>query len=126
MTEQVVIRDIDDTQTDGYMLISQHLGKIRTFCLPDTLPQNLSADEAFKTIDELLQEIERAVSRFEHSFSGRDRESMKTYLQQVKYKLDHWCEHKNGKLSAMLGDIYRFSTELRVSLGVFTMIIPKS
>lgn len=126
MTEQVIIRDIDDKQTDGYMLITQHLGKIRTFCLPDTLPQNLSPDEAFKTIDELLQEIERAVSRFELSFSENERESMMAFVQQVKYKIDHWVEQKNGTLSAMLGEIYHCSTELRVSLGVFTIIIPKS
>ncbi len=126
MTKQVTIRDINDTQTDGYMLITRHLGKIRTFCLPDTLPQNLSADKAFKTIDALLQEIERVVLRFEHSFSGSERESIKTYVQQVKHKIDHWVEQKNGTLSAMLGEIYYCSTELRVSLGVFTMIIPKA
>jgi hypothetical protein len=124
MTEQVIVRDIDNKNTEGYMKISQHLGTIRSLCLPGTQPQNLSAEEMFTKIDGLLKEIERTVSRFEQTFSVKERGSISAYVHQVKSKIKNNTKHEHDTLSTMLEEIYHCSTELRASLVVFRITIP--
>jgi hypothetical protein len=119
MSEQLIIRDIEDTQSEGYMTLTQHLGKIRCLCLPDTQPTDAAPERVLGTLGELLAATESITVHFEPAFSVNDRERISGYFEQVKHKIEEWVKRQNTPFSVLLEEIYHSSTELRVSLGTF-------
>jgi hypothetical protein len=71
----------------------------------------------------LLKEIENTVSHFGNMFSVKEKGFIKTYVKQIKNKIEYDIEQDYGTLSTLLKEIYDCSTELRASLGVFRMTI---
>jgi hypothetical protein len=123
MTEQLIVRDIEDTHTNGYMILSQHLGKIRDFCLSGKASPNLSPEEAFTALNKCFQELEHAFSKTADVFSGEEKTTIRAYMQQVKHTLAQPDRQTRDMLPSLLRDIYWRSTDLRASLGVFRVTI---
>lgn len=123
MTEQLIVRDIEDKHTNGYMVLSQHLGKIRNFCLSGKKSPDLSPEEAFTTLNRFFQELEHVLSKIDDGFSGEEKTTIRTYMQHVKHTLAQRDRQTRDTLPSLLRDIYWHSTDLRVSLGVFRVTI---
>lgn len=123
MTEQLIVRDIEDTHTNSYMVLSQHLGEIRNFCLSGKTSPNLSPEEAFTTLNRFFQDLEHALARIDGTFSGEEKSTIRTYMQHVKHTLAQRDRQTRDTLPSVLRDIYWCSTDLRASLGVFRVTI---
>jgi hypothetical protein len=123
MSEDVIVRDIDDNQAEGYMVISQILGKIRSICLSGKKTQTISIEDTLHTIRGLLHELENTMLRFARSFSEEERETIRNYIKEVKSELENWVEEDPEALSQMLEELYHRSTKLSGFLGTFKMTI---
>lgn len=126
MTDTLLIRDLEDTHTKGYLMLSQHLGQIRMLCLAGKPPKILSVADilvTMRSIAALLNNIEEVASRFAQVFSGQERREIQDYLQHVRQATTQHLICQPETLSATLKEIYDNSTELKASLGVFRMTI---
>jgi hypothetical protein len=126
MTDTFHVHDIEDTRTTGYLRLSRQLGEIRVFCLRDTRPQNLSPQEAVQTLHKLLGNVKYVHCAFSPVFSGEDSGAIQAYLQRIASKLMDVNTDNTQAVGKILDAIYRESTELRASLGIFRMTIPVS
>lgn len=126
MTNTLCIHDIEDTRTTGYLRLSRQLGEIRAFCLPDTRPPDLSPQETLQTLHELLERVKHVHRTFLPVFSGEESGAIQAYLQQMAHTLVDRNAVNKQTFGRMLDAIYRESTELRASLGIFRITIPVS
>ena len=126
MTDTLQIHDIEDSRTAGYLNISRQLGEIRTFCLADTRPQNLSPHEALQTLQYLLRNVQGVYARCLSVFSAEESGAIEAYLYRLRHTLMEAGTFDDQAFGALLDTIYRESTELRASLGIFRITIPIS